>query len=243
MPGLPDDFAGDEVQRKMDMRVNRTWQLGWSPQAEVAGLNLNGQKSMLSFGLKVMHNSYKGWGVGFDFGVGLPITAGNVAVFNPQLKLGVSSFEGASLEPSLSFGAAKKNLGSLTLGIGINSREGAQALSLGYDVSVMVKNKSLISGKTIKSNLRIKGTSSLSFGKASYSPQVGMPYRGMNFTGSYELGISPFFQLGIHGNINASFTRQRLKDRNEWTTSPAYGFFNLQKVEKDGEEENALLGF
>ncbi|MEM9822749.1 MAG: hypothetical protein AAF985_16840, partial [Bacteroidota bacterium] len=261
MRGFPDDFSGDEVKRKMDMKDNRTWQFGINGHVEVAGKKKKttgdtkkaaddpstGTNITLGLGLRVMHNNYKGWNMGVNFAPGLKYLSSKGNDYQGRLDFNYNTSEGATFQPSFSFGNVKKGLKSAQLSFGVNSLHGAQNLSLGFAaVRTIPKNK----GKTTDSssdpnstkstNIYIPTTANYTFGKSSYSPQVAMPYRGLNFTGGFEIGGTPVFMTGIGAGMELRFMKQSLKHRNVWTSAPAYGYFHLENL---GEEDKFLLDF
>ncbi len=250
MRGLPDDFDGDEVTRRMDMKENRTWQVGVNGHAELMAYKLDRVLDNVSLGLglgmKVMHNSYRGWGLSLSFSPNAGITnSQGEGIFGVGVSLSASSFDGAGIQPSISFGDSKRRMGRITLSSSINSREGVQSLSLGYSRSytsekdVTKKNKKTgenITGKESYTNSVVGGTSSYSFGKSAHSPSVAMAYRGMNFTGTLEVGGYVGTFLGVGGGVNVSFMRQRLKNKGIWVGADAYGYFNAKNY--DGNDNS-----
>lgn len=224
MRGLPDDFDGDQVSRKLDMKPNKTWQLGYNAHAEFTGFNLG---AGFALGLKVIHNNYKGWGLGVSYSPSINFLTNNKhGGFGFGYSLSASSFDGAGFQPNFSMGGAQKKLGSLNISTAINSREGIQSLSLGYSNGYTNKRTQERSKKTDR-NLRgmFSGTSSYTFGVSAYSPEIAMPYRGKNFTGSIEGGGYTGGFMGIGVETSVAYYHQRLKDRDVEKFNPAMGFF------------------
>ena len=251
MRGLPDDFAGDEIERRMHMRPNQTWEFGIKGSIEIIGveaakekgeLDVNGKpleqgvpaqpgKLGLALGFKVMHNNYKGWGLGLDFGLNTKFIKNELLGFNGGVNLGVNSFDGANLQPNLSFGKAKDKLKwSFNASFNIGGREGMKSLSLTHTETVTVPKKTRSQEEGAKqeeySVTKTPITARYSFVRSSYSPQVSTPYRGLNFSGNVKGGTVPFFGIGVGPEINVSFTRQRLKDNGRWISAKAFGYFH-----------------
>ncbi len=242
MRGLPDDFNGDLVQRKMDMLANTTWQIGRGANVELiafkkaqgGGADAGGTDAEararigLGLGMRVMHNTYKGIGVGFSLSPSMTMlnSDGN-GTFGIGASLGVSSYDGAYFNPSLSIGDAKGDLGRMNLSLSVSSREGAQNLSLGYSNSRMEeKNGTNKDGEkyTDEAATYSGGGATYSFNKASFSPQVAMPYRGKNFGGSLVLGLFVPPPIGIGVNVNVNYSSQKLRYKNRFKSDEAYGY-------------------
>ena len=250
MRGFPDDFDGEEITRKIDIKPNRTWGIGLNPHLEVFGYEapMNGEggssgNGQVSLALNVSHNNYKGWGLGF----GLGLNSATEGFFNGGLNLGVNSFDGASLTPNLSFGKKLKGPGGkgvrISLSAPINGREGVQAISLGASFSYTTTKNDEKNKMTTVNYRDGRLSSSYSFGKTSYSPQVDLPYTGINLRSSLELGgWTGANNLG--GDVNVTFSEQKIKGKPNSTFATfrtnAYGFFNMKNL---GENENSLLDF
>jgi len=265
MRGLPDDFAGDTIERRMHMKPNQTWEFGIAANLELFGfekakkageLDANGKKLKegipaqpgklgLSLGFKVMHNNYKGWGIGTDFGLNTKFIHDEKLRFNGGVNLGVNSFDGANLQPSFSFGQAKEKLSrGFKASFNLGSGEGMKSLSLAYSRPISnsedAGSNSQENKKGLSKLLNKESTARYSFARSSYSPQVSMPYRGLSFSGNVKGGAVPFFAIGIGPEINVSFSRQRLKNNGQWTSAKAYGYFHHKQR---SPQENFLLDF
>ncbi|MEO1438567.1 MAG: hypothetical protein AAFV80_23710, partial [Bacteroidota bacterium] len=71
MRGLPDEFNGDIVRKKLDMKNNQTWGVGPRADFELFGSESPGFGGLsLGLGFKVMYNSYKGVGLSLDPSIG-----------------------------------------------------------------------------------------------------------------------------------------------------------------------------
>ncbi len=254
MRGLPDDFNGDKVAKKMDMRPNKTWDFrlkshlefwGYKPAEKAteevpATEGIPGNLS-LDLALSVSHNSYKGlgFGAGLDFGTNFQ---GDGFAFNGGLGLDVNSFEGADIKPKLSFGSIASKIGALQLGASMNSRQGLRNLSLGYSR----KMKALAEAKGSNGETKnagpksVGGNASYTFAKNAFSPQVAMPYRGYNITGYTEFG-GWTTAAGIGVGAEVGFNTQRLKDRNTWVSAAAYGYFHLRN--RGDNQDRSILDF
>jgi len=226
MRGFPDDFNGDKIERKLDMKPNRTWKFGIGFQTQAFAKDL----ISIKLGLNVMHNNYKGWGLGLNVAPNINMLKQDGFGYTAGLSLNVDSFDGASLSPSFSLGSRNGDItSSLNLGLSINSREGAQALTLGVSASNTKEIKKDDSEVERSSSSSIGSNQSYSFGKTAYSPQIGTEFNGINLTGSFELGGTPFLGIGLGPEVSAAFYGQKLKDKDVWKSTPAYGYLNLEE--------------
>ena len=244
--GLPDDFNGENIERRMDMKDNKTWNFGLNIHNEFWGYDPNPENSNfaslgLGLGLNIMHNNYIGWGLGLDAGVNSSLNDSKSPTANIGLGLDINSFEGASLKPTLSFGFGKEKLRTFSLSGSINSREGMQVLTLGYSTTKKDESLSTNSESIFNSRDRIdKHSIPYTFGVPSYTPQVSMPYRGTNFSSSFEVGgFGGWLASGVSLDVNLN--RQTLENKNEWVSAPAYGYFHLKERGTSGD--NSLMDF
>ncbi len=246
MRGLPDDFNGERVERKMSMEPNRTWRYGLSAHRELVAFDTKKAEQAVasvsgdvaaSFGLKVSVNNYRGIGLSTSLGLSSRFiqnkkegtykgTRGKA-----NLNLSFGSEEGANLGGSFSIGDVEgKNNASLAFNK--NGREGVNSFSLGYTRAITTKkaeNKDSKEGS--KKGLgapTISPSASYTYSKNSYSPQVTMPYRGKHFTASLEAGAYAGLFLGLGPQFDVSFNRQRIKYNNKWVQAPAYGYLYLR---------------
>lgn len=236
MRGIPDDFEGDQIERKMDMKENKTWEVGVHPQGEAVSIKLKqlagGMK--LGLGLRLTHNNYRGFGLGLNTSLSTKKTLGPLGAY---ASLGVSSTDGATFTPSLSLGGAKSNI---SLSLSINSRNGMEGLSFSLGRKA---------GK--KSGAFASIGNSISFAKPAYTPQVASPYKGSNFSASLEIGGYSGFFASFGGVVDVTLSKQGLRYKNIWTKAPSYGYFNLDRPKvrnqngysEEGIEHDALMDF
>lgn len=247
MRGLPDDFNGERVERKMHMKPNRTWRFGPRAHTEFLGFNPDEDipgKLGASLGLKVSHNNYRGWGMSTSFGLSANFirtkkegtyTNNKRGILNLDLGLNVGSESGAGLSGGFSISDFQRK-NSLGVSFSKSGSEGMQAASLGYTRNITVTRRltSEKRGKSWKSHDNIGATGGLSYTRSAYSPQVTMPYKGTYLTGSFQAGVYPAVFMGIGGQFDVSLNTQVLEYNNRWKTDPAYGYFHLQNSTDKG---------
>jgi hypothetical protein len=230
MRGLPDDFDGDLVTKRFNMKTNRTYSASVSGGVEAFGFD----PQNLNYGVTMSYNNYTG--VGYEQTLNMTFTSGKGGKGPLTGGLGITSgTEGLDLRPSVSFATKvedkeKKYVkGTSSIGISMNSRSGLKALSLSASVteqSVGVDrvNKEGKAGKE-KYITSSNGGSSISFASPTYSPQVSMPMVNTSFTVSFKPGAD-FFGADGTLNLTGSYSEQKLEHTTQ--QSPAYGYLNSQ---------------
>jgi hypothetical protein len=226
MRGLPDDFDGDPVTKRFNMKPNRTYSAGASFGAEAFGFN----NSNLSYGITMSYNNYTG--VGYQQSLNMSFTADKGAKGELTGGLGVTSgADGLNLTPSVSFkdkigkkeSMDVKGMGRLSLSM--NSRSGLRQLSLSTSVLESSTSDELSVAQRRASTTATNGGSSISFASTTYTPQVSMPMVNTSVAVSLKVGGTLF---GIDGtfDVNGAYAEQKL-DRKEESLA-AYGYLNSQ---------------
>ena len=72
-----------------------------------------------------------------------------------------------------------------------------------------------------------------------YSPQISMPFMSSDFAASGKVG-GAINGVYINGNVGVTYSSQSLKQANQWVSTPAYGYLNLQDA---NQTENSILDF
>ncbi len=226
--GIPDAFSGDKIENKVSMKPNWTIGLGGSigsNSIEIFGADLS-KVLNLGFGRSYMYNSYKGLGYSIDPNIGFKIPMGKMSS-SFGLNMSINSLEGASMNASINLDSAKddeeKNSerGRLTGGMsfGMNGRG---ATSMTIDGSLGVHKKS---GKY--KSFSVGGT--YNFATPTYVPSISQSYRGTNMSLNVRIGgdvIGTDFTVGTTGFLRV----QKMKKKNKWVSTPAYGFMHLEKA-------------
>ena len=244
MRGLPDDFNGDKVTKKMHIKDNVTFGLGASGNLEAFGADFGSAKKHddgpFSLGIDLFYNNYKGFGyslspsLSFSKGLENDMTAGL------GLNFSLNSQEGVSAQPSLSLtksytNKTKQKMASgkstATISMGYNSAVGLSSMSLGLSNS---KTAFKTKGNRIKAvSRKIGSTSNLSLFSPGYSPSVSMPMTGSNVTLEVKPGGEIF---GIFGNLSLKgyYSIQKLKNNDQDIGYNAYGYLNYQNQPDEG---------
>ena len=213
MRGLPDDFNGELVARKLDMRKNITATAGGMASLELAGVDFS---SSFSLGVNFVYNSYKGVGLSIDPNVGLGVFP-KKGDYNASLSLGLSL---STLD------LASANVGfSLTSKSDRNPNIGA---SLSFDATGNERFSLNVTNIIRNSKYENYGIG-LTFAKKAYTPSVSRKWGGFNlsFVGAFAPGGNT-----IHAKygINGSYSEQHIVDANSWVKQSSYGYNYLQKA-------------
>lgn len=229
MRGVPDDFNGDMITKRFNMKPNRTYGVTVGAGGEVFGVD----GLSLNYSISMNFNTYRG--VGFEQSVSAQFSSGNPAKGELTGGLGLTSGQdGLDVKLSLSYGEGIKNKeaadvkGVGSIGLSMNSRSGLKNLSLSASVTESEKKtRQNKSGKSTKyqSTYSTNGGASLSFAMATYTPQVTMPMTNTSFALSFKTGVH---FTGFDGSVNLSgyYSSQTLAANQE--NIPAYGYMNSQ---------------
>ena len=258
--GLPDDFDGELIRKKVDMKENWTAGIGLATPIQIFGADSKKLLSAnLNLGMNIMYNSYKGVGYSFDPGIGVNMgTKGNGGVgLSSSFGFSVNSLEGVSANANVSLtktreieGEEANAVSSSGFGIGMSSREGLKGITLNQRMSktktIEQENKTKDPDSAGKSNSSDdKGTTTpktITYDVNSIASSVNIlpehssvtPQVKMPFSGSNlmaNIRLGGGF-LGFHPNAQLSgfYSTQRLINKGKWDTKKAYGNHYLQNA-------------
>ena len=231
MRGLPDDFNGEKVKRRVEMKPMTTAGIGITGSVEVIGGDFGkvpdtGTESggvALSLGFTVMHNSYQGLGFSIDPGVSAsagPRATNSAFGLSGGFGLSFNSLQGTSANGNIGVSVNGDKGASIGagLGLGLNSRTGMR-LSLNTSFST---NNTKKTAKGLEPKGSIGGSVSydLSYNQPAYSPQVDMAFTGFNFSGQIEIG-GAISGVDVKGSLKGFYSNRELKER--YRETPAYG--------------------
>jgi hypothetical protein len=247
--GLPDDFNGDEVIKRMNVKDDWTFGIKYNKKGELFGLGKNIGGSVGAF-----FNSYKG--IGFEAGINASVSiAENCKVGgNLSLSYSVNSQEGIAITPNAGISlrlhntAARQVRGGINGGITYSSRTGLQQFSIGTSLSasnykvIVGKDKAGKETKT-RGDMKSSNTTSLSgssfnLGTPGYAPQVSLPINNYSFSGNFALGIEVQGATAYPNSFGAYYSTQALQK--EIQTTRAYGYLYHDEGVKS---EESLLDF
>ncbi|WMX16223.1 hypothetical protein [Aureispira sp. CCB-E] len=250
MRGLPDDFDGEQVTRKLDMLQNETVVAGVTGGLEIGGYDKFG-KAVKGLGLSLSlttnytYNTYRGAGFSIDPTIGLKGSFGGSGGGNykPNLSLGLnlSSTSMASLNTGFSMSVSGENVtNGFNFGLSFNGRDGLSSLSLGYTFSKNDTKKGnhdndeKTEDEDVYNPAGGGANASYTFAKTSYTPEVKIPWTGWNIAGSFSFAPGATIVYGTFG-FNGSYSIQKVKNAGLPYTSKAYGYNYLQNALDDGK--------
>ncbi len=226
MRGIPDDYAGEVIQKKVNQKKNVTVSLLVKPEVELFGLSKKKKKKpigSLNFSAGVRYNNYKGVSIIGSANIGLDII--KMGSFGLNLNMGVDLENGISITPSLSstfkISEEKNIIGKLNIGAPYNSRQGLSELTFSKEYSRSVfeeTKKGLYSSKT---GVTINSTLA-NFNTPSYITNADFNSEAFSF--SLNLGIGgeiPF--TNIEGSVLGSYSQHKI---NGTRNLKAYGYLN-----------------
>ncbi len=249
MRGIPDDFCGDTVTRRIHMRPNTTYGGNVGAGAELMGFTLG---PALNVGYGIFYNTYNGWGVEQSYGLSMSVhKEGSAITTGLSLGLKANTESGVDLlaKPSVKW-KQKTNSdmaasGSLTGLVKVNSVDGLKtSINASVDLSARADyttttrhrdSKGMKTGNQTKEEMRsslLGASASYSFSKKPEIPRVTYPYLSRSFTGSFKAGGAVWF-LHLHGELSGYYSTQWLATN--VIATPAYGFMYSDQAKKVGD--------
>lgn len=231
MRGLPDDYNGDIVVRKIYMKPNYTYGMNYNFGVEIAGFSTANLGVGVNLGKGVFYNNYNGWGVERSFGLNFSISNAsktNKASLGLGMKAnsqsGVDLYAAPSVSRNFSNSDDMSAKGSLGGTISINSREGLKtSINVGMAISGKEKGEN---GKDKESGGH-SFSGSYSFAKLSGIPKVSYPFTTNAFLGNIKVGGEISF-FHPHGELKGYHTKQTLSTN--VINTPAYGYLYSDKA-------------
>jgi hypothetical protein len=239
MRGLPDDFNGDPINKKLNIEDYKAWGVSAGYFGELIGASTN---FSFNAGLGVVHSNYSGFGIEISSAASFGVTAGGKTQGSLTAGLGVklSSQDGMDLYPQLGIGAKMERTKRTTsvgvnVGCAINSRDGLKSVNGGFSISSQkTQGPSGAKEKTLTSNSGGKGTGIGVTSSASIpaSSQGYMPKAVANMS-SWAINVD--FKIGPNscvyaqgGYINGYYAKNGINDSQKDRTLNAYGYLFSQ---------------
>ncbi len=226
--GLPDDFNGDIVRRRLNMKDNITTSVTFGVSMEFVGFNkkdaLGNVTDNLGFGFSskagLVHNSYSGWAIESGAGLGLSANSGGLSG-NAGIGLNSNSNHGTSIGPYFGLG---------------------YSMEKAWQKEKKVRQKDGTE-KIIRKKFKVgaEAGASYDYNTMSYSPKMDIPFstttRQFDIKGSYAFSLA-----SLGGNVSGYRTEQKLETHQ--IENPAFGFLyaeigkDLDKALMDFNREN-----
>jgi hypothetical protein len=242
MKGLPDDFKGEGVQRKMNVKpdITTTAQISIplssaTDKIEIFGIKLN-LRSGLNGSLALSYNNYNGMDVQYSMGPSATFEKGG-GDFTSSINMASSAKSGLDLNPSLGLGARIGKLNgevqglSTKWGLPFNSRQGLKQMT--FQASVDTREVKKIGDGMTYSNISSSYStgSPWVFNRPSISPKIEMPRTFSSVSGSFAYGSVGGIMYQEKFNVVATYSENRLSDRD--VTRNAYGSLYSQYASSD----------
>jgi len=262
--GLPDDFAGEKVIERMNLKPNKTVGVEATFDMEMFGFEANAivqqigspgngaASGSMSVGLGIEYNNYAG--VSLTFSQGISLGGGSELPMNASLNM-TSGKDGLQINPSISYSGrftkeSSKTTGKANIGMGasINSRRGLTDINLSGGVNLSGEGKSEAINKVNKDGKAIveqssgnrggiSNSSSISFGSHTFMPSIEKAMETYAFSGRFKIGGATLSQ-DFGGSISAHGSVQQLVAKE--VSAPAYGYIYAEKANNN---DNALLDY
>jgi hypothetical protein len=235
MRGIPDDFKGDQIIHKINMKANQTFGLTVGVGDELFGFKLIG----IGYSVGVKYNTYNGISVEQSLDISISSGKGGKGPLSGDLGITSSSDNGLSINPSISFsskvkkGPAKDATLGAKIGASFSARGGLSKLTLSASASKETTNKK----KTKSSNDKIHASSSFNVGMPTFSPMVNHDMHNFSIAGNFRFGVSLF---GTHttASIDGYYSTQHLSSKIR--ANSAYGYLHSEAGQAD---DNAIMDF
>lgn len=239
--GLPDDFNGDEIETKNNIRNNITVGVQGYVNPQIIGVKdvSPSAPSPFSAGLNLEYNNYHGISAKPSFGLSFSIS-NNVSV---GMQISSSNQDGASVTPSVSLSGTKDVKDKLYNGftasvspsITYNSRQGLSSFNLSSSVGYSVPHPGKDGKDVNKNQTTSSGSGSISFLNNTFTPSKRLGLKNDNVTFSFSGGPDVW---GGHAeaSIAASASVQKLIEKRKF--DKGYGYENT-----DNATESDLLDF
>lgn len=215
MRGLPDDFSGETINKKINMRPNRTVGLGFgipfTSIPEIWGFKFN-----QTLKLGAQWNNYKGFG----FTGGFSLSGTNGGGYGAQASLSYNSLAGeTNLNVGLSLSKSKNDATkSFGLNANIGSLNGLKDLNFTSSIS---KTQNQMEGFMCGTDIYVEmdaadatpnsygvASGGVSFASSAFIPPSDFPTEGFNISTQFSFGVNT---VGIDNrfSVSASYEQTR----------------------------------
>jgi hypothetical protein len=245
MRGLPDDFNGEAVTKKLNIRPNRTASLGFGAtfyDFEILGF----KNTVISARKSLIWNNYKG--IGVIGGLSASISNNN-QTRTAGVNLNFNSLSGEmSLTPNMSFtDKAKHADNTYGLSMNISSLRGMKDLNFSMNrEATKTKTKTITtdggSSETITGSISTSAGSSTSFASSAFTPYAEFPTTGFNVSAEFNWGIT--VAPGVYKknfDVNASYSQTKNKVDNINFEAYGYLYSNNRTISDPTSDEYKIM--
>ena len=250
--GIPDDFNGEKIDKKLKINDEFTKRFGMLFTLEVAGVNLGKAVEGIAKMLKINLGGSVNMGISINNYTGVSGSVGlgsNIGISNSWMSAGVNigatftTDQGVDIDAGVSAGLNSKSSGTVTTAVngsfakGYNSREGLKYTSFGVNPSFSCKGIAHRDedGNRISGSGRLGTPEGVSNTMVPISMQNFVPViTNANFMESsfYQFKFGIEASATIYPNFGGNYGEDKVKFQEDGSRA-AYGFFNLQNATKD----------
>lgn len=243
--GLPDDFAGDSIEKELYIKPEKTDRFGLNAVLEAAGVGQPIINANIDLGAIVTMSNYRGVSVDFTTNAGANIGIGMISAgmnlgasigsqtggaFNYGTRIGVSSSGVVSSDLSGSFNYNTNGVYSPRTGL---KRD--QGFSVSANLSHKFHNKTSDNkDRFIQPSLSVSTGTSVPIGLQNYTAVVSNASKMNSYSGRLKLG-GEVFGAYISGSVFGSRTTVTYEENG---SRPGVGYLNMNAA-----SDNSILDF
>jgi len=243
MRGLPDDFNGEAVTKKLNIRPNRTASVGFGKTFKNKEL-LGFKESSLGGRISLMWNNYKG--IGVNGGLSASISNKN-KTRTAGVDLNFNSLSGEmSLTPNMSFTDKAKHADyTYGLSMNISSLRGMKDLnfSMNREATKTKTKKNTTDGVTSTTTRSISTSagSSTSFASSAFTPYAEFPTTGFNVNAEFNWGSNIGGLYSKKFDVNASYSQTKNTVDNKNFEAYGYLYSNNRTISHPTSDEYKIM--
>lgn len=243
--GVPDDFDGEMVERKVGIKESWTASVTANAGTEAFGYHIGEQSAFnLSSSLTAKYNNYKGVGyaLGYNFSAQ---PESSIIGFNGGVTY--DSYDGVTYSGGVDLNYLMDESSStyFNAGLGFTSNSLSGKKSLNFDASIKTTYEYIKQNNYNKTQYLASGENKYVSVSGSFSdrpvfnPSYELDRTGSDFALGVELGIETF-GLFNHLGFAGAFNRRELKYNYKWRNIPSFGSMYLGKAQN---VKNAVMDF
>ena len=227
--GLPDEFAGDTIEKELHIKPEINKKIGAELGLELAGIGKPWLNVGLGLGGYVTISNYRGVGVDFTTSAGINTQFKFISA-GVNVGASIGSQSGAAINYGASVGvgvsqAVNNGLsasGSFNLNAGgVYSPRSGHRQSVGYNIGVGVRTKNVSTSMSTSTNVPI--------GLQNYTTALTNPSYMNSYSGQLRLG-GELYSVYITGKVNGSYSEIKFLENG---SRKGFGYFNLDRSEKE----------
>lgn len=257
MRGLPDDFAGDEIEKQYSTKPNQTFGVNGYVGPEIWGIDaLKLLKAKVN--ASIFYNNYNGYGMTVGMNPSLSSSLGSKGnlTANLGLNLSIGSEDGVGITPTLGIQSKKtvKDMenttanGSFSLSFPYSSREGLKGMSMGASFGRQTELKQNKTGGDGKESMKTVATNGNSASGSAYIGFAAPSYTPFIQNSTYSVNVSADLAVGYLDNtatepdfgVSMFYNGQFLKDKIRKVNG--YGYLH-SGLAYTADEEKRLMDF